>query len=196
MTARRSGVDPRVAADALGLHYLSDMDARFTELRRLAERAVAQVDDAEFFAAPDLETNSIAVLMKHIAGNLRSRFTDLLTTDGEKSWRDRDAEFVVRPAETRDAIMTRWAESWNILLDTLDTLTPADLTRVVTIRREPHTVMQALSRQLAHHAQHVGQIVLLAKHASGSRWRTLSVPRGESERYTRAIEARIGPPRD
>lgn len=178
--------------DAIGLVFLADVAARFDGLRRLAERAVEQVDDAAFFATLDPEANSIAMLMKHMAGNLRSRFTDFLTSDGEKTDRDRDAEFVIGPADTRDAILARWAEGWDVLAAALGALSPEELVREVTIRREPHTVIAALSRQLAHQAQHVGQIVLLAKHAAGSRWRTLSVPRGQSAALNREMEKRHG----
>lgn len=178
--------------DAIGLVYIADLAARFDGLRRLAERAVEQIDDAAFFATLDPEANSIAVLMKHMSGNLRSRFTDFLTTDGEKPDRDRDSEFVIDPSDTRATILARWAEAWNVLAATLESLTAEDLLREVTIRREPHTVIAALTRQLAHQAQHVGQIVLLAKHAAGSSWRTLSIPRGQSAALNQEMEKRHG----
>ena len=152
------------------------------------------MDDDGFFAVLDPEANSIALLMKHMGGNLRSRFTDFLTTDGEKPDRDRDAEFELGPADSREEILTRWAEGWNTLFAALHALTPADLQRVVKIRGEPHSVLEAISRQLAHQAQHVGQIVLLAKHHAGSRWRTLSIPRGQSGAFTRQMETRHAAP--
>ena len=167
--------------------YLTDVKARFDSIKTQAERAAAQVDDAAFFAALGAEENSIALVMKHMAGNLRSRFTDFLANDGEKPDRDRDSEFEQAPADSRAAILARWAEGWRILFDTLDTLTPADLARTVTIRGEPHTVIQALSRQLVHQSHHAGQVVLLAKHAAGARWQTLSIPRGKSAVFTREL---------
>jgi hypothetical protein len=178
------------ASDPVASAYLADAAARFETLRTLAERAAAQVDDEGFFATLDPESNSIAMLMKHMAGNLRSRFTDFLTADGEKPDRDRDAEFEREPADTRETILARWADGWAALFAALRALGPADLQREVTIRGEPHSVLQALSRQLAHQAQHVGQIVLLAKHQAGPRWQTLSVPRGKSAEYTRELQAR------
>jgi hypothetical protein len=170
--------------------YLADVKARFESIRAQAERAAAQVDDAAFFEALSAEENSIAVVMKHMAGNLRSRFSDFLTSDGEKPDRNRDAEFEQTPADTREAILARWAEGWRILFDAIDTLTPGDLTRTVTIRGEPHTVIQALSRQLVHQSQHAGQVVLLAKHAAGARWQTLSIARGQSTAFTRDMADR------
>ena len=181
---------PPPASDALAAAYLADVAARFGALRSLAERAVAQVDDAALFAALDPQSNSIATVMKHMAGNLRSRFTDFLTTDGEKPDRDRDAEFEREAEDTRASILAHWAEGWGALSDALDALRPADLLREVTVRGEPHTVLQALSRQLAHQAQHAGQIVLLAKHHAGPRWETLSVPRGRSAAFTRELRER------
>ncbi|MFL5560934.1 MAG: DUF1572 family protein [Gemmatimonadaceae bacterium] len=164
--------------------YLTDVKARFDSIKTQAERAAAQVDDAAFFAPLGAEENSIAIVMKHMSGNLRSRFSDFLTSDGEKPDRNRDGEFEQGAGDSRAAILARWAEGWRILSDTLDALTPSDLTRTVTIRGEPHTVIQALSRQLVHQSQHAGQVVLLAKHAAGARWRTLSIPRGQSTAFT------------
>ncbi|HYD55129.1 MAG TPA: DUF1572 family protein [Gemmatimonadaceae bacterium] len=165
------------AAEILGRAYLADLAARFSTLRDVAERAIAQVDDGALHDALDAESNSIAVLMAHVGGNLASRFTDFLTTDGEKPDRDRDGEFDLPGTESRARLEARWSAGWRALEWSLATLEPADLLRTVTIRGEPLTVFQALSRALAHVAQHVGQIVLLAKHAAGPRWRTLSLPR-------------------
>lgn len=170
--------------------YLADVKARFDSIRTLAERAAAQVDDAAFFAALGAEENSIALLMKHMAGNLRSRFTDFLTSDGEKPDRNRDGDFEQAPADSRAALLARWAEGWHILFDTLEALAPADLARTVTIRGEPHTVIQALSRQLVHQSQHAGQIVLLARHAAGATWQTLSIARGQSAAFPRELGGR------
>lgn len=148
----------------------------------MAESAMAQLNEQEFFKAIDPEANSVAVIVKHISGNAHSRFTDFLTTDGEKPDRFRDREFEVANA-SREQTMSYWEEGWNIVFATLDSLKPDDLHRTVTIRQEPHTVVQALNRALAHYAQHIGQIVFLAKHLRSSQWKTLSIPRGQSEEY-------------
>ena len=129
----------------------------------------------------DPEANSIAVLMKHIAGNMRSRWTDFLTTDGEKPDRDRDREFEAE--ETRAATLARWNDGWDCTFRGLSALSPADLDRTVSIRGEAHSVVQAINRQLTHYAAHVGQIVLLAKHYAGVKWQTLSIPKGKSKEY-------------
>ena len=178
-----------MSSSTLDSLYLADVKARFESIKTQAERAAAQVDDAAFFTPLGDDENSIALIMKHMAGNLRSRFSDFLTTDGEKPDRDRDSEFEQVPADSRATILARWAEGWRILFDALASLTPADLTRTVTIRGEPHTVIQALSRQLVHQSHHAGQIVLLAKHAAGARWQTLSIARGQSSAFTRELGA-------
>lgn len=165
---------------SLGEIVLDDTRLTFRRQKELAERALAQVDDAQCFHAIDDEANSIAILVKHIGGNLRSRFTDFLTSDGEKPDRDRDAEFIVSGASTRDDVMNTWNTGWSALFDTLDSLAPGDLTATVNIRGEAMTVVAALHRSLAHISQHVGQIVLLAKHFRAADWKTLSIPRGQS----------------
>jgi hypothetical protein len=145
---------------------------------------MAQVDDATFFRVPAVEANSIALLVKHIAGNAVSRWTNFLTEDGEKATRHRDQEFERDDAQdTRPALMAAWQRGWATLDAALSPLTAADLMRTVIIRREPHTVVQAIQRQLTHYSEHVGQIVLLCKLARGAEWRTLSVPRGQSEAF-------------
>jgi hypothetical protein len=157
--------------------YLDDCILQLRKVKADADKAMAQVDDAQFFALLDPEANSIALIIKHVAGNMRSRWTDFLTTDGEKPDRHRDAEFERDASDTRDAIAAHWEAGWNLLFATLITLQPADLGRAVTIRGERHTVLQAINRQLSHYSAHVGQIVLLAKHFAGPRWQTLSIPR-------------------
>ena len=152
-------------------------------LKRAAERAMAQVSDDRFFAALDPETNSIAVLVKHLSGNMRARWTDFLTTDGEKPWRDRDSEFLIGPDDTRAALFERWEQGWQVLLGALELLGPADLERTVTIRAEPYSVVGAAQRSLSHYSDHIGQIILLAKHFAGTNWKTLSVPRGKSQEH-------------
>ena len=160
----------------------------FRRLQDLAERALAQVDDEGFFRVHGEDGNSPAILVKHIAGNLRSRWRDFLTSDGEKPDRHRDTEFELDEADGREALMARWREAWAILHDALGPLDDGDLGRTVTIRGEPHTVLQAVSRQLTHYAYHVGQIVLLARLEAGAAWRSLSVPRGASREFNAAPE--------
>jgi hypothetical protein len=155
----------------------------FRTVRKLAEGALAQLDDEAFFRTLDGDANSTAHLVKHIGGNLRSRWTDVFTTDGEKPDRRRDSEFVVGPTDTRTGLMEQWATGWNAIEALLETLRPEDLTRVITVRGEPHTLPRALTRSLAHTAGHAHQIVLLARHWSGAAWRTLSIPRGQSEAF-------------
>jgi len=155
----------------------------FHNLRVLAEKALSQLDDDAFFRALDGDANSPALLVKHIGGNLRSRWTDVFTSDGEKPDRRRDAEFELDAADTRASVMEKWAAGWDALTVTFDALAPEDLEREITVRGEPHTLPRALTRSLAHTAGHVHQIVLLARHLSGSAWRTLSIPRGQSDTF-------------
>jgi Protein of unknown function (DUF1572) len=169
--------------------YLADIQSQFAKLRSTAERAMAQVADADFATALDSENNSIAILVKHVSGNLRSRCTDFLTSDGEKPDRERDAEFVLDSRDTRAALMDAWSRGWDLLAETLRSLRLEDLERTVHIRAEPHTVMRALQRQLGHLSYHVGQIVLLARHWVGPRWQSLSIPRGQSRAFNQAMEA-------
>jgi len=159
----------------------------FHSIRRQAEKALAQVSDRDFFAKLDPESNSIAVIVKHIAGNLRSRWTDFLTSDGEKPDRHRDTEFELDAADTRASLMAKWEEGWRILFANVEPLTNDDLLRVVPIRAVPHTVVRAINRQLTHYAGHVNQIVLLAKHWAGDAWQTLSIARGQSEAVNRKM---------
>lgn len=166
--------------------YLADMRSQFPKLRSTAERAMAQVGDDDFAKMFDEENNSIAITVKHISGNLRSRCTNFLTSDGEKPDRDRDDEFVMHPHETRTHLMQEWSAAWDLLAATVAALTPDDLARTIYIRAEPHTVVQALNRNLAHLAYHVGQIVLLAKHWVGASWQTLTIARGQSKAFTPA----------
>ncbi|HXM23608.1 MAG TPA: DUF1572 family protein [Terriglobales bacterium] len=164
-------------------HYLDEVRRQFRGHKRLAEGAIGQLKDEELFIALDSESNSIAILIKHLAGNMRSRFTDFLTTDGEKPDRDRDQEFEMNSATTRANVMRGWEEGWTRLFAAIEALKPEDVMRTVTIRGEPHTVLQAINRQLAHYAYHTGQIVFLAKHFRSSEWTTLSVPRGKSKEF-------------
>jgi len=163
--------------------YLEEIRRQLRGHKRMAESAMAQLEDKDFFATIDPEANSVAVLVKHIAGNARSRFRDFLTSDGEKPDRFRDQEFEMSASTTREEVMRWWEEGWSTVFSTLDSLKAEDVSRIVTIRQEPHTVMQALNRALAHYAQHIGQIVFLSKHLRSSQWQTLSIPRGKSEEY-------------
>jgi hypothetical protein len=161
----------------------------FEAVRRKAEAALAQLDDERFFRRLDPESNSVALLVKHMAGNLRSRWTDFLTTDGEKPTRRRDAEFEDEPGDTRPSLMQAWEEGWRALSSALATLGPTDLDRDVFIRGEPLSVLDAIERQKEHYAYHVGQIVFLAKHLMAGAWKNLSIPRGQSEAFHAARRA-------
>jgi hypothetical protein len=163
--------------------YLEEIRRQLHGHKRMAETAMSQLDDKEFFATIDPESNSVAIIVKHIAGNARSRFTDFLTADGEKTDRFRDTEFEMSVDATRTEVMRWWEEGWSLIFSTLDSLKPEDVSRTIIIRKEPHTVMQALNRALAHYAQHTGQIVFLSKHLRSSGWKTLSIPRGKSEEF-------------
>lgn len=166
--------------------YLADSVSLLQYYKALAERAMAQVADEQLYLTLGPETNSIAVIAKHMAGNMRSRWTDFLTTDGEKPDRQRDTEFEAPPA-TRTELMAMWDEGWRLVFAALAPLTVDDLARTVLIRSEPHSVMQAVNRQLAHYAMHAGQIVLLARHWKGEGWTSLTVPKGKSEEFNRRV---------
>jgi uncharacterized damage-inducible protein DinB len=171
--------------------YLKDSIGLFHYYKKLAERAIAQCPDEELFLTLDTESNSIAILVKHMAGNMRSRWTNFLTTDGEKPDRNRDTEFE-DPPKTRAELIAVWDRGWKSVFDALEPLTDADMGRIVTIRTEPHTAMQAINRQIAHYSHHVGQILFLAKHltvkATG-KWETLSVARGKSAEINAKVAA-------
>jgi hypothetical protein len=158
-------------------HFLDDCLVQLRKLKTQAEKAMDQIDDEQFVALIDPEANSIALIVKHLAGNMRSRWTDFLTTDGEKPDRNRDEEFETQTGDTRAALLTRWEDGWRRLLESVSALRPEDLEKTVTIRGEPHTVVQAINRQMSHYSAHVGQIVLLAKHFAGPAWHTLSMPK-------------------
>jgi uncharacterized damage-inducible protein DinB len=168
--------------------YVEDSVSLFHYYKKLAEGAMAQVSDEQLFATLDDEMNSIAIIVKHMAGNMRSRWTDFLTRDGEKPDRNRDSEFIEPPA-TRQDLLRLWNEGWERVLQALQPLSDADLQRTVSIRGEPHSVMQAINRQIAHYSYHAGQIVFLAKHFRGSDWKSLTVPRNKSAEFNRKILA-------
>jgi hypothetical protein len=166
--------------------YLEEARRQFRGHKRLAEGAMTQLRDEDFFVTLDPQSNSIAILVKHLAGNMRSRFSDFLTSDGEKPNRFRDQEFELNAATTRADVMKWWEDGWTCVFAAVEALKPEDVTRTVTVRGEPHTVLQAINRQIAHYAQHTGQIVFLAKHLRSNEWKTLSIPRGKSEEYKTA----------
>ena len=165
--------------------YLDEVRRSFRGYKRLADGGLTQLTDSDFFKAPDTESNCVAQLVKHMAGNLRSRWLDFLTTDGEKPDRNRDQEFVLTEADTRADLMRRWEESFKIVFDTIASLRPEDFVKTVTIRGEPHTILQAINRSLMHTAYHVGQILYVGKHLRGSEWTVLSIPKGKSEEFNR-----------
>jgi hypothetical protein len=169
--------------ESIGQHYLDDVLHAFRDYKKLAERALAQISDEHFFATLDPESNSIAVNIKHMAGNMFSRWTDFLTTDGEKPNRDRDMEFVILPDTGKTELLAYWEKGWQCVFAAIEPLGPDDLLRTVLIRGQEHTVMQAINRQTAHYAYHTGQIVYLAKHFKSSEWQSLSVPRNKSAAF-------------
>src|SRR5438309_2481959 len=166
--------------------HLKDSTEVLRYYKRLAERAMAQVPDEALVSAPDGESNSIAIIVKHLAGNMRSRFTDFLTSDGEKPDRKRDTEFEA-PPKTRAELMAMWEAGWQHVFDALTPLTDADLGRKVYIRSEAHSVTQAINRQIAHYTYYVGQIVYVANHFAGAKWTALTIPRGKSEEFTSRV---------
>jgi hypothetical protein len=177
-----------MANEDIGASYLEDVVRNCRAYKKLAEEALLQTSDADIFRLLDPEANSIAILIKHMAGNMRSRWTDFLTTDGEKPDRHRDCEFEIVPDTTRKDVMKWWDEGWQRVFSAITPLEPADLGRNVFIAGKEHTALEAITRQLLHYAGHVNQIVLLAKHFRGSEWKSLSIPRGQSETDTRQFE--------
>lgn len=172
---------------SINKNCLEDSIKVFRTYKQLGEKAIAQLadPDRDLFFTPDKESNTIAVIVKHMTGNMRSRWRDFLTTDGEKPDRNRDTEFEMTREESGNAraIMDTWEEGWKYLFDTLASLTPEDMSRTVMIRHEPHTVVEAINRQLAHYPYHIGQIVFLARHINSANWKSLSVPRGQSDAF-------------
>ena len=168
-------------------NYHSDVIMSFRNYKKMAERAMEQINDEEFFASIDSEANSIAIIVKHIAGNLHSRWRDFLTTDGEKPDRFRDGEFVSFNEDTRGSLMQLWESGWQTLFDAIEPLTKNDFARTVTIRGEPHTVLEAVNRQMMHYAMHIGQIIFLAKHFRSDTWKTLSIAKNKSVDFNKYL---------
>jgi hypothetical protein len=174
-------------SEAIVRHYLEDAILQFRKMKQLGEKALSQVSDAEFLVLLDQESNSLGLMVKHIGGNLRSRWTDFLSSDGEKEWRQRDGEFMLTEGDSRESLMRAWEAGWEVLFAALMPLEVADFERKVTIRGEPHSIVEAINRQLTHYSYHVGQIVFLAKHLKSSQWKTLSVARHQSEEFRREM---------
>ena len=168
--------------------YIEESLTVFRLYKKMAEGAMAQMSDEQLFVTLDAESNSVALIVKHMLGNMRSRWTDFLTSDGEKPDRARDSEFV-DPATTREALLESWEKGWKLVFSAIEPLTDADLGRTVMIRSEPHSVIQAINRQIAHYAQHIGQIVFLAKHLAGPNWKALTIPRNKSAEFNRRVLA-------
>ena len=184
--------EPRpVMSENLAQHYLENVIAEFRSLKKLGDRAMEQLDDEQFFVTLNPESNSIAVIVKHLAGNMRSRWVDFLTSDGEKPDRYRDQEFIIDENAKRAEVVELWERGWRHVFDAIEPLRPDDVMRTVIIRREPHTVLQAINRQLGHYAAHVGQIIFLAKYLKSTEWKTLSVPRGQSEQFNQIMTERL-----
>jgi len=169
--------------DSLAEHYLADSLDSFRAYKKLAEKALAQLKDKEFFAMVDEEANSVAIIMKHLAGNMLSRWTDFLTTDGEKPNRNRDMEFVIESDTTKDDLLNYWEKGWRCLFTALEPLRSEDMQRTVSIRGQEHTLVQAINRQMMHYAYHIGQIVFLAKHFRSTEWTSLSIPKNRSAQF-------------
>ena len=160
------------------------------KIKKLADKSIAQLSDDQLHATIDPEANSVAILMRHMAGNMRSRWINFLTSDGEKPDRQRDREFE-DPRQSRAELLAEWEHGWQCVFDALTPLTDADLQRTVMIRGEAHSIYKAISRQVAHYAGHAYQILLLAKHMKGTEWKTLSIPRGQSEEFNRRMLAKL-----
>lgn len=172
----------------IGTEYLNDALRNLRTYKKLAEEALAQTSDEDIFRLIDTEANSIAILIKHMAGNMRSRWTNFLTTDGEKPDRHRDREFEIAPGTTRAQVMQWWEDGWKCVFDAICPLKSEDLLKSVFIAGREHTVLQAITRQLLHYGGHINQIVLLAKHFRGPDWKSLSIPKGQSETFARDFE--------
>jgi len=172
-------------------NYLKDSISQFRKHKKLVEKALSQVSDRDFFRELGPESNSIAIIVKHMAGNMRSRWKDLLISDGEKPDRHRDTEFEIEPDDSRKTIMDRWERGWKFLFGSIEPLKAEDLEKTITIRSEPYTVLEAINRQLTHYAYHAGQIAYMARHFAGNKWETLSVPKGKSEEFNKQMRERL-----
>jgi hypothetical protein len=170
----------------IGKNYLDSIKKELQKLKSLGDHSFSQIKDEDFFFSPDEETNSIAIIIRHMSGNMLSRWTDFLTSDGEKEWRKRDEEFEKLFYTDEEDIVQRWEDGWKCCMDAIDSINEDDLLKIVKIRNEDHTVIEAINRQLAHYAYHVGQIVYMAKYKAGDNWNSLSIPRGKSGEFNQA----------
>lgn len=175
-----------MSSEAIVQNYLEDAISSLRAYKKLADKAVAQLQDEELFVALDEESNSIAVIMKHMAGNMFSRWTDFLTSDGEKPNRNRDMEFVIEAQTTKDDVLAYWERGWACVFEAVEPLRLEDFEKKVTIRGEEHTIVEAINRQLMHYSYHIGQIVFLAKHFRSTEWKSLSIPRNKSAEFNAA----------
>jgi len=176
--------------EAIAQNYLTDTIQSFRDYKELADKAMAQTSEEEFFRQIDGESNSIAIIVNHIVGNMFSRWTDFLTTDGEKPERNRDMEFVMLDGVTKEELLQRWEEGWQCVFNAIEPLKPEDLARKITIRGQEYAVLEAINRQLTHYPSHIGQIVFLAKHYRASDWKTLSVPKNKSAEFNAYLAKR------
>lgn len=165
--------------------FLTSSIREFNRLKNYADKSIKLLDEDLFFRQLDPESNSVAIIVKHLAGNIKSRWSDFLTTDGEKAYRDRDKEFIIETNDSKDKLISDWNSSWEILIETLENLSNQDLSKTITIRGEPHTVIEAIVRQLPHYGFHVGQIVLLSKHLAKNNWKSLTIPKGKSKDFNK-----------
>ena len=179
-----------MSSEAIVQNYFEDAIASFKSYKKLADKAIAQLKDEEFFVTLDEEANSVAVIMKHMAGNMFSRWTNFLTTDGEKPDRNRDMEFVIDESTTKDDVLDYWERGWACVFAAVEPLTPEDFEKTVMIRGEAHTIVQAINRQMTHYAYHAGQIVFLAKHFRSRDWSSLSIPRNKSAEFNKDMQSR------
>lgn len=179
-----------MSSEAIVENYFKDAIKSFKAYKKLADKAIAQLTDDEFFVTLDEESNSVAIVMKHMAGNMFSRWTDFLTTDGEKPNRNRDMEFVIEESTTKDDVLDYWERGWACVLGALEPLTLEDFEKTVMIRGEEHTIVEAINRQMTHYAYHVGQIVFLAKHFRSKDWHSLSVPRNRSAEFNLSMQSK------
>ena len=177
-----------MASEAIIQNYLADALSSFRAYKKLADKAIEQTQGAELFVKLDDEANSIAIVMKHMAGNMISRWTDFLNSDGEKPDRNRDMEFVIDEASSKDDLLAYWERGWKCVFDAIEPLKSDDFERKVLIRGQEHTIVQAINRQLMHYSYHIGQIVFLAKHFRSSEWRSLSIPRNRSAEFNKFLD--------
>ena len=181
-----------MSSEAIVQNYFDDALSALRAYKKLADKAIAQLKDEEFFITLDEEANSVAVVMKHMAGNMFSRWTDFLTTDGEKPNRNRDMEFVIEEQTTKDDVIDYWERGWACVFNALEPLKPEDFEKTITIRGEEHTIVQAINRQLMHYAYHIGQIAFLAKHFRSTSWQSLSIPRNRSAAFNAHLSSQPG----